>query len=110
MPTGCSPAGPDPGRAGPGPGRWQPLLWLAYPAAHLAFVQLVLDGAPYYLLDERVLGPTGLVLTVVQLGIGFLLLGLAVVALGPRGQDDRKRSISAANGSGSSSISRCPPG
>ena len=94
------------GRDRPGGRWWHPLLWLLDPAGYLALVQLVLDGAPYYFLDVRVLGSTGLVLNVVGLGVGFLVLGLLVVALGPRGQDDRKRSISAANGSGSSSISR----
>ncbi|BBG01478.1 MULTISPECIES: Pr6Pr family membrane protein [Pseudonocardia] len=94
------------GRDRPGPRWWHPPLWLLYPAAYLAFAQLLLDGAPYYFLDVRMLGYTGLVRNVVALAGGFLVLGWLVVALGPRGQDDRKRSISAAKGSGSSSSSR----
>src|SRR5690348_3961641 len=40
---------------------WQPMIWLAYPAAYLALALLVLNHvgrrAPYYFLDPRIIGP-----------------------------------------------------
>lgn len=68
---------------------WQPVAWLAYPAAYLALALVVLNNrgrrAPYYFLDPGSVGiPTVVgnicVLAACLLGLGYALLAVNRVA------------------------------
>lgn len=67
---------------------WQPLVWLAYPAAYIGFALLVLTMAgrriPYYFLDPAAVGGAGVALSVGLLAGMFVCLGYALMALGRR--------------------------
>ncbi|WP_232375077.1 Pr6Pr family membrane protein [Mycolicibacterium mengxianglii] len=58
---------------------WQPLAWLAYPAAYLGLAILVLNNlgrrVPYYFLDVGRIGAAGVVANVLLLAAGFVGLG-----------------------------------
>lgn len=65
---------------------WQPLVWLAYPAAYIGLALLVLNTGrrrvPYYFLDPHAVGSWGVVanvglLATVFAGLGYGLMGLA---------------------------------
>jgi len=64
---------------------WQPLVWLAYPAAYLALALAVLNNAgrraPYYFLDPANVGTASLVTNVCVLAGGTLALGYALLVL-----------------------------
>ncbi|GAA4099543.1 Pr6Pr family membrane protein [Nonomuraea soli] len=77
--------------------RWSDaLLWLLYPLAYGIFAVtrgLLLDPAtpkryPYPFLDLDVLGWGGLITNMITYGIGFYLLGLALIALRRLGTRD----------------------
>ncbi|GAB3225178.1 Pr6Pr family membrane protein [Mycolicibacterium hippocampi] len=63
---------------------WQPVAWLAYPAAYLALALLVLNElgrrAPYYFLDPATVGTATVALNVVGLAGGVLVMGYALLA------------------------------
>jgi hypothetical protein len=60
---------------------WQPVAWLAYPAAYLALALAVLNHvgrrAPYYFLDPGTVGAASVVVNVCVLAGGALALGYA---------------------------------
>ena len=62
---------------------WQPLVWLAYPAAYLALAMAVLNNAgrraPYYFLDPDIVGTAAVVANVCVLAGGALALGYALL-------------------------------
>lgn len=64
---------------------WQPLVWLAYPAAYLALALAVLNNAgrraPYYFLDPDAVGTTAVVGNVCVLACGALVLGYALLVI-----------------------------
>lgn len=64
---------------------WQPVAWLAYPAAYLALALLVLNNAgrraPYYFLDPGSVGATTVALNVGALAACVLALGYALLAI-----------------------------
>ena len=71
---------------GAGPATWwQPLAWLAYPAAYLGLALVVLHRAgrraPYYFLDPGSIGIAAMTVNVVVLAIGFVGLGYALLAV-----------------------------
>jgi hypothetical protein len=64
---------------------WQPVAWLAYPAAYLALALAVLNQvgrrAPYYFLDPGTVGTSSVVVNVCMLagaalGLGYVLLAI----------------------------------
>src|SRR5829696_8626415 len=61
---------------------WQPVAWLAYPAAYLALALAVLNHvgrrAPYYFLDPGTVGAASVVMNVCVLAGGALALGYAL--------------------------------
>jgi hypothetical protein len=65
---------------------WQPLAWLAYPAAYLSLALLVLNHmgkrAPYYFLDPVSVGIDGLLSNVAILTTGLVVLGYALSMAG----------------------------
>ena len=65
---------------------WQPVAWLAFPAAYLALALLVLNDAgrraPYFFLDPDSVGAAAVVVNVAALAAGVLALGYALLALG----------------------------
>ena len=70
----------------PGSARWwQPVAWLAYPAAYLGLALLVLNRvgrrAPYYFLDPGSVGLGAVIVNVLLLAAGFLGLGYALLAV-----------------------------
>ncbi|WNG85244.1 Pr6Pr family membrane protein [Mycobacterium sp. ITM-2016-00317] len=64
---------------------WQPVAWLAYPAAYLALALLVLNRAgrrpPYYFLDPDTVGAATVALNVAALSACVLALGYTLLAL-----------------------------
>jgi hypothetical protein len=62
---------------------WQPVAWLAYPAAYLVLALLVLNHvgrrAPYYFLDPATIGIASVVTNVCVLACGALALGYALL-------------------------------
>lgn len=64
---------------------WQPLVWLAYPAAYLALALAVLNHvgrrAPYYFLDPGAVGTASVVTNVCVLAGGALLLGYTLLVI-----------------------------
>jgi hypothetical protein len=73
---------------GRGQGRvrwWQPILWLAYPAAYAVVALAVLNGlgrrAPYYFLDPDRVGTAGVIADISVLGAGVLALGYGLLAV-----------------------------
>jgi len=64
---------------------WQPVAWLAYPAAYLALALLVLNHvgrrAPYYFLDPGAIGTTSVVMNVCVLACGALVLGYTLLVI-----------------------------
>ena len=64
---------------------WQPLVWLAYPAAYLALALAVLNHvgrrAPYYFLDPGAVGTASVVTNVCVLAGGTLLLGYTLLVI-----------------------------
>jgi hypothetical protein len=64
---------------------WQPVAWLAYPAAYLALALLVLNHAgrraPYYFLDPGSVGAASVALNVGALAACVLALGYALLGL-----------------------------
>lgn len=64
---------------------WQPVAWLAYPAAYLAAALLVLNHAgrraPYYFLDPGSVGAAAVALNVAALAACVLALGYALLAV-----------------------------
>jgi hypothetical protein len=64
---------------------WQPVAWLAYPAAYLALALVVLNKAgrraPYYFLDPDTVGTASVVLNVCVLGGGALVLGYTLLVI-----------------------------
>lgn len=64
---------------------WQPVAWLAYPAAYLAMALLVLNHAgrraPYYFLDPGSVGAASVALNVGALAACVLALGYALLAV-----------------------------
>ncbi len=64
---------------------WQPLAWLAYPAAYLGLALVVLNRAgrraPYYFLDPGSVGLGAVILNVTLLAAGFLGLGYLLLAV-----------------------------
>lgn len=64
---------------------WQPLVWLAYPAAYLALALAVLNHvgrrAPYYFLDPGSVGTASVVTNVCVLAGGALLLGYTLLVI-----------------------------
>jgi hypothetical protein len=64
---------------------WQPLAWLAYPAAYLALALVVLNRAgrraPYYFLDPGSVGLGAVSVNVGLLAAGFLGLGYLLLAV-----------------------------
>ncbi|MDP9166167.1 MAG: Pr6Pr family membrane protein [Actinomycetota bacterium] len=70
----------------PGSARWwQPVAWLAYPAAYLGLALVVLNRvgrrAPYYFLDPGSVGLGAVIVNVLLLAAGFLGLGYALLAV-----------------------------
>jgi hypothetical protein len=65
---------------------WQPLAWLLYPAAYLGLALLVLNRtgrrAPYYFLDPRSIGTSGVLVNVAILAAGLVVLGYGLSAVG----------------------------
>ena len=65
---------------------WQPLVWLAYPAAYLGLAVVVLNTlgrrAPYYFLDPSSVGSAGVVANVLILAAGFVALGYGLSLVG----------------------------
>jgi hypothetical protein len=71
---------------GAGPATWwQPLAWLAYPAAYLGLALVVLNRAgrraPYYFLDPGSIGIAAMTVNVAVLAIAFVGLGYALLAV-----------------------------
>ncbi|MEO3759344.1 Pr6Pr family membrane protein [Mycobacterium sp. B14F4] len=64
---------------------WQPLAWLAYPAAYVVLALIVLNGAgrraPYYFLDPDGRGASAVVANIGVLGAGVLAVGYALLAV-----------------------------
>jgi hypothetical protein len=64
---------------------WQPVAWLAYPAAYLALALAVLNDvgrrAPYYVLDPGTVGTASVAMNIVVLGGGALALGYALLVI-----------------------------
>lgn len=64
---------------------WQPLAWLAYPAAYLGLAVVVLNRAgrrvPYYFLDPGSVGLAAVAMNVTVLAAGFLGLGYVLLAV-----------------------------
>jgi hypothetical protein len=64
---------------------WQPVAWLAYPAAYLALALLVLNHvgrrAPYYFLDPGTIGTAAVVLNICVLAGGALTLGYTLLVI-----------------------------
>lgn len=64
---------------------WQPLVWLAYPAAYLALALLVLNHvgrrAPYYFLDPGTIGMPSVVTNICVLACGALALGYGLLII-----------------------------
>ena len=64
---------------------WQPIVWLAYPAAYGALAFLVLNNlgrrAPYYFLDPGSVGAAAVLMNVGLLAAGFLALGYLLAGL-----------------------------
>ncbi len=73
------------GRGGTPVPWWQPVAWLAYPAAYLALALLVLNNAgrraPYYFLDPGSVGAATVALNVGGLAACVLALGYALLAV-----------------------------
>ena len=65
---------------------WQPLAWLAYPAAYLGLALLVLNRsgrrAPYYFLDPISVGINGVLANVAILTAGLVALGYGLSVAG----------------------------
>lgn len=65
---------------------WQPLAWLAYPAAYLGLAVVVLNNlgrrAPYYFLDHGSIGAAGVAVNVAILAAGFVGLGYLLSLIG----------------------------
>jgi hypothetical protein len=61
---------------------WQPVAWLAYPAAYLGAAVLILNHlgrrAPYYFLDPGAIGTSAVIGNVALLALGFLGLGFSL--------------------------------
>jgi hypothetical protein len=64
---------------------WQPVAWLAYPAAYLALALAVLNHvgrrAPYYFLDPGSVGAASVVVNVCVLAGGALVLGYTLLLI-----------------------------
>jgi len=64
---------------------WQPVVWLAYPAAYLALALAVLNHvgrrAPYYFLDPDTVGTASVVANICVLAGGTLALGYALLLI-----------------------------
>jgi hypothetical protein len=64
---------------------WQPLVWLAYPAAYLALALAVLNNAgrraPYYFLDPDTVGMASVVANICVLAGAALTTGYALLYL-----------------------------
>jgi len=64
---------------------WQPVAWLAYPAAYLAAALLVLNHvgrrAPYYFLDPDAIGAASVLMNVCVLACGALALGYTLLVI-----------------------------
>ena len=64
---------------------WQPVAWLAYPAAYLALALVVLNNvgrrAPYYFLDPGAVGTAAVVVNVCVLAGGALALGYTLLVI-----------------------------
>jgi hypothetical protein len=64
---------------------WQPMVWLAYPAAYLALALAVLNNAgrraPYYFLDPDTVGTAAVVANICVLAGGVLALGYTLLAI-----------------------------
>jgi hypothetical protein len=64
---------------------WQPLVWLAYPAAYLALALAVLNNAgrraPYYFLDPDSVGTASVVANICVLAGGALAMGYALLVI-----------------------------
>lgn len=64
---------------------WQPVAWLAYPAAYLALALLVLNHAgrraPYYFLDPGSVGAPAVALNVAAIASSVLAMGYALLAV-----------------------------
>jgi hypothetical protein len=64
---------------------WQPLAWLAYPAAYLGLALVVLNRAgrraPYYFLDPGSVGLGAVAVNVTLLAAGFVGLGYLLLAV-----------------------------
>jgi hypothetical protein len=64
---------------------WQPVVWLAYPAAYLALALAVLNNAgrraPYYFLDPGTVGTASVVANICVLAGGVLALGYALLTI-----------------------------
>jgi hypothetical protein len=64
---------------------WQPVVWLAYPAAYLALALAVLNNAgrraPYYFLDPGTVGTASVVENICVLAGGVLALGYALLVI-----------------------------
>lgn len=65
---------------------WQPLIWLAYPAAYLGLAVVVLNNlgrrAPYYFLDHDRIGVAGVAVNATILAVGFVVLGYLLSLIG----------------------------
>lgn len=64
---------------------WQPVAWLAYPAAYLALALAVLNHvgrrAPYYFLDPGTVGTAAVIANICVLAGGVLALGYALLVV-----------------------------
>jgi hypothetical protein len=64
---------------------WQPVVWLAYPAAYLALALAVLNHVgrrtPYYFLDPHTVGTASVVANICVLAGGTLALGYALLGI-----------------------------
>jgi hypothetical protein len=64
---------------------WQPVAWLAYPAAYLALALVVLNNmgrrAPYYFLDPDSVGMAAVVVNICVLTTGVLALGYTLLVV-----------------------------
>jgi hypothetical protein len=64
---------------------WQPVAWLAYPAAYLALALVVLNNvgrrAPYYFLDPGTVGTASVVVNICVLAGGALALGYTLLVI-----------------------------
>jgi hypothetical protein len=64
---------------------WQPVAWLAYPAAYLALALAVLNHfgrrAPYYFLDPGTVGAASVLVNICVLAGGALALGYALLII-----------------------------